>query len=280
MHGALRRSFRGWAAADVAFGLASRGRLSRFPVRLSRRSDGATFLVRTPGRLRFVAATAYSQEILRGRSVADAEFDRLWALSESIEAQLGAAFSPEEIARRSTGGFPELKEAVLYEIVRRLRPRLIFETGVAQGISTSFLLAALDANGQGRLVSVDRPNRDPAGWVDPHTGVRDRSYVPRDQESGWLVPGSLRGRWEFHEGRAEEWLPTRGDRVDLFFHDSRHTAEHMRFEFVWALGHLAPGGVLVSDDIHWNQAFHEFVDQNADRVRPLSTRYVGVAQVC
>jgi predicted O-methyltransferase YrrM len=280
MHGALRRQFFGWGAADLAFIQASRDRLSRFPVRLTRRSDRRTFVVSAPSRLRFVAASAYCMERLLGsESMAD-EFDRLWALAETIEGQLRAAFSPDEIRHRASGGLPELKEALLYVITRRLRPHVVFETGVAQGISTTFLLAALAANRQGRLVSVDSPNRDPTGRVDARTGMRDRSYVPGDRASGWLVPSALRDRWEFHQGLAEEWLPKREDRPDLFFHDSLHTAEHMRFEYDWALAHLARGGVLVSDDIHWNHAFEQFVEQNAGRIRPLSTRYVGVAQLC
>jgi len=38
-------------------------------------------------------------------------------------------------------------------------------------------------------------------------------------------------------------------RIDVFFHDSLHTREHMLFEFERAWAHLKPGGVLVSDDV-------------------------------
>src|SRR5271170_5289964 len=41
----------------------------------------------------------------------------------------------------------------LYHLVRLTRPTTIVETGVYRGISSAFLLAALEANGLGNLVS-------------------------------------------------------------------------------------------------------------------------------
>ena len=41
----------------------------------------------------------------------------------------------------------------------------------------------------------------------------------------------------------------------MFFHDSLHTPEHMRFEFDAAWPHVAPGGVLASDDAFRKQEF-------------------------
>ncbi|HEY6238791.1 MAG TPA: class I SAM-dependent methyltransferase [Thermoplasmata archaeon] len=278
MHGTLRRRLAGWASADLSFLLASRGRPSRFPVTLTRRSDGREFLVPHPCRLRFLAASLYSTETLLGADAVDEETDLLWGLAETLEESLRSAFSEEEIRVRATGGFPELKEPFLYAVSRRVRPRQVIETGVAQGISTTFLLAALHRNQGGRLRSIDYVHRDPSGWVDPASGVRDRSYVPQDRGSGWIVPRQLRDRWDLSEGKAEELLPRWSGAIDLFFHDSLHSPEHMRFEYDWALAHLVPGGVLVSDDIHWNPAFEEFVAANAGTVRAVSTRYVGVAQ--
>src|SRR5439155_326535 len=45
----------------------------------------------------------------------------------------------------------------LYAIVRELRPRVAVETGVCNGVSTAFLLLALEANGFGELHSIDLP---------------------------------------------------------------------------------------------------------------------------
>ena len=66
--------------------------------------------------------------------------------------------------------------------------------------------------------------------------------------------------------------------IDLFIHDSEHSTPCMLFEFELAWEHLADGGVLIADDIHWNDAFEEFVstripDGNWGRV----SRSVGYA---
>jgi hypothetical protein len=50
--------------------------------------------------------------------------------------------------------------------------------------------------------------------------------------------------------------------IDIFFHDSKHTYEHMFFEFEAAFQRLRLGGVLASDDISWNSAFFEFCRQH------------------
>lgn len=79
----------------------------------------------------------------------------------------------------------------LYVFVRHARPSVVFETGVRGGLSTSYLLAALDANGSGRLVSVD---------------IGDESLVPdhvTPREPGWMVPDGLRSRWEPRIGDSE-----------------------------------------------------------------------------
>ena len=46
--------------------------------------------------------------------------------------------------------------------------------------------------------------------------------------------------------------------VDVFFHDSLHTYEHMIYEYQTAWPYLSPAGLILSDDIFWSRAFHEF----------------------
>src|SRR5436190_4172273 len=45
----------------------------------------------------------------------------------------------------------------LYAILRKLRPAAAVETGVCNGVSTAFLLLALEANAAGELYAVDLP---------------------------------------------------------------------------------------------------------------------------
>ena len=39
------------------------------------------------------------------------------------------------------------------------------------------------------------------------------------------------------------------EKIDIFFHDSLHTYDHMMFEYLTSWDYLKEGGVLFSDDI-------------------------------
>jgi predicted O-methyltransferase YrrM len=120
-----------------------------------------------------------------------------------------------------------------YCLVRALKPRLIIETGTADGLGTALLARALERNAAegepGRLLSLD---------IDEH--------------AGWLLDEDLRRHAELIIGDSAETLPAslRGEEVDLFIHDSAHTVEHERLELELALQHASPRLVLVSDNAH------------------------------
>jgi len=60
--------------------------------------------------------------------------------------------------------------------------------------------------------------------------------------------------------------------VDIFFHDSLHTYEHMMFEFETVWPHIKENGLIVSDDIYWNNAFIDF----AKKVNSQYTIFDGI----
>ena len=149
--------------------------------------------------------------------------------------------------------------AFLYALVRAHRPEIAVETGVANGMSSAFMLAALEANEAGRLISIDLPFTGDAAAGEPVPLVAgttiDRamwSPVEKGRNPGWLVPAQLRERWDLRIGDARDLLPRcldeTGD-IGLFYHDSLHTPEYMLFEFRTAWRHLMPGGLLATDDI-------------------------------
>jgi len=47
-------------------------------------------------------------------------------------------------------------------------------------------------------------------------------------------------------------------RIELFIHDSLHTARHTRFEMERTLSAMAPGGIMIVDDIGTHQGFANF----------------------
>ena len=135
-----------------------------------------------------------------------------------------------------------------YAVIRAFNPDCILETGIANGVSSAYLLLALERNRRGALYSID---------------VNDGSFLPSGKEVGWVVPAWLRQRWTVRLGDARELLPSvlaELKSLDVFIHDSLHTYDHMKFEYQQAYPYLRDGGILISDDALWNPAFKEFSD--------------------
>jgi len=140
----------------------------------------------------------------------------------------------------------------LYVIMRVLRPEVVVETGVAAGISSAFILQALEDNNKGKLYSIDLPN---------YNLPDDLTFIPAGTQPGFAIPEGLKKRWQLRLGTSRDLLPgllAEIGRVDIFLHDSDHTYENMLFEFVTAWDHLPQGGLLLSHDIAFNNAFRDF----------------------
>jgi predicted O-methyltransferase YrrM len=197
-------------------------------------------------------------------------------LGESINSRIDSKFSANENEKCSSGGRFHFKEVLLFSLIRKYRPDIVVETGVAQGVSSHVILSALNENSKGRLISIDLPNRNRAGYkyID---GTVDHVYTPEDLQPGWLVPEHLKNRWTLMLGRSEEILRKIEATIDMFFHDSEHSYENMTMEFEWAYSHLSHGGLLTSDDISWNNAFDHFLRNHPDMKRMLQDTPMGIA---
>jgi predicted O-methyltransferase YrrM len=178
----------------------------------------------------------------------------------------------EEITRKNqahyAAGWVNLDDALfLYWLVRKLKPKTIVQTGVCNGLSSAFMVLGLVKNGpEGKLRAIDMPpifDSEDAGWK-----IKGKIYgvvIPEGKSSGWIVPDAYRDRFEVRSGDAKQLLPRMVDDVDaidLFYHDSDHTYDHMMFEFREAKRKLAPGGLIVGDDISWNASVWDFADEH------------------
>jgi len=146
----------------------------------------------------------------------------------------------------------------LYMAIRFAKPRVVFETGVFDGQSSAIILRALEKNRDGELVSIDLPATE---TIQGSTNFMPETTLPPGCQPGWLVPDSLRDKYHLALGDSRELLPKllqKYHSIDVFFHDSLHTFEHMYFEYRTAWPCLSEGGLLLSDDISWNRAFHQF----------------------
>ena len=94
----------------------------------------------------------------------------------------------------------------LHALVRLLRPAHVVEVGVSSGVSSAYLLNALERNGLGTLHSVDLPRR-PRPSSDPRARARASWSIPPGRSSGWAVPFPLRKRWDLRLGDKTAVLP-------------------------------------------------------------------------
>jgi predicted O-methyltransferase YrrM len=150
----------------------------------------------------------------------------------------------------------------MYVAVRLARPDVMIETGVFAGQSTAVTLQAMADSGHGKLISIDLPA---TGSIEGSTDRQPDPVLSRGRRPGWLVPDHLRDRHQLELGDARELLPGLLESVgsvDIFFHDSLHTYDHMMWEFQAAWPYLREGGLLLSDDIQWNASFYRFCKQH------------------
>jgi hypothetical protein len=144
---------------------------------------------------------------------------------------------------------------VLYGIVRSLKPDVVIETGVAAGVSNSFLNAALIENGSGTLYSIELPPARSAAGMHQDGGI----FAWPKSGVGWAVPPAIReaigGRNVLILDDVRSALPAllkSVPDVDVFFHDDLHTPDHMLWEYQTIWPHMKSGGVLVSDDSNFS----------------------------
>ena len=134
-------------------------------------------------------------------------------------------------------------------LVRLRRPAVVVETGVAAGWSSRAILESLRANGGGALHSSDFPYfrlREPERFI----GV----VVPEDLRADWHL--DVRG-----DRRALPAIVAAVEPIDLFHYDSDKSVSGRRFAMGVVEPRLAPGAVVIMDDIQDNTFFADWVTE-------------------
>jgi predicted O-methyltransferase YrrM len=137
---------------------------------------------------------------------------------------------------------------VLYEHIRRTRPARALELGTARGVSAAYIAAAMEANGEGELVTVDSAAY---AWTDPS---------PREvlHRAGLLHRVSLDRRYSTYTWFLKEELARRCDEhgncepvYDFCFLDGSKnwTIDGLAVLLIERL--LRAGGWLLLDDLDW-----------------------------
>jgi Methyltransferase domain len=211
---------------------------------------------RAPSLISPAARKAIRQRMLLLRQAALDRIVRLTHVSAPDLARyrrdLRTSGIPETLLQRGAGiAFThELPQgALLYLLVRATRPRVVIETGVRPGYSTAWILAGLQANGEGTLTSLG-----PGPTAGRTNGVHDVGV-------GQFVPPSLRSRWTLALGNTEDRLREllgSAREVDLFFYDNGPEASRARFELRAAWEALSGDGILLAHHIDSNTAWQDF----------------------
>jgi hypothetical protein len=179
------------------------------------------------------------------------EFYDLWPLVVGEMTAKGVRVGPESFKGWNDGDVGLVR--AIWCLVRHLKPCNVVETGVAHGVTSRIILEALERNqGNGRLWSIDRPPIEHE-WR---------------QEIGIAVPNTLHDRWSYVLGSSRRRLPVllrHLDHVDLFVHDSMHSARNVDFELTHVWDVLRPGGAVVVDDVDVNRGFDNFVRSFANQ---------------
>ncbi len=123
-------------------------------------------------------------------------------------------------------------------LVELVQPKVIVETGIANGTSTRAFLSAFSKNHlkDSMLYSID---------IDSRFATTD---LTENSQFEFLLVG---------ENSLSKVLSDITE-IGIFYHDSDHSYVNQMMEYELAWEKLTLGGVLVSDDINWSNAFLDF----------------------
>jgi Methyltransferase domain len=181
---------------------------------------------------------------------AASEFAILWPQIIAELENKGIRVGPETLYGNNDGD-AGLARAI-WCLTRHLRAHKVVETGVLHGVTSRFILEALELNKVGHLWSIDLPPMEPI-WQD---------------QIGIAVGDRFRPRWSYIKGTSKRRLPgllSKLGQIDIFVHDSLHSEENVRFELDRAFAAVRPGGAIVVDDIDANGAFRTFTQAVSDQ---------------
>lgn len=184
-----------------------------------------------------------------------------------------------EKAGYTGGGITCYETEAIYALIRSKKPEIVIETGVGPGMSSAFILKAIQRNGHGKLYSIDLPGFDKQYY--PKIGKHFDTHVPDHWNVGWAVPSELKPFWELIIGDSKIELPKLVawlTKVDVFLHDSLHTWDHMMFEYAQVWPYLSGGGILMSHDTKraWSLAFCDFCKEK--RIPYVIISSLGIAK--
>ncbi|HEY8471181.1 MAG TPA: class I SAM-dependent methyltransferase [Natronosporangium sp.] len=141
-----------------------------------------------------------------------------------------------------------------YAMVRARKPAHVVETGTDKGLGTCVLAAALLRN-----AAEGRPGRVSSMDINPDAG-----YLATAEPWATVV--------ELIPGDSVASIKALTTPVELFLHDSDHSAAHERAEFEAVEQKLAPGGLLLTDNVTSTDVLCRYAEQTGRRFLAFTER--------
>jgi len=126
---------------------------------------------------------------------------------------------------------------IIQHAIEVTRPRMGLEVGLAFGMSTLYILEAMELHGGGHLIGMDPAQHD-ATWRGG--GLHN------------VTRAGFGDRYSFHEESSQVVLPrlaAAGSRIQFAFIDGWHTFDHTLVDFFFIDKMLDVGGIIVVDDV-------------------------------
>lgn len=173
------------------------------------------------------------------------------ALIDEYLEEIHTDFHLREHLARTWADNPKMRDAQLaygrrigwYALVRILKPKMIIETGVHQGVGACVLTSALIRNrvdgSPGRYLGTD---------IDPGAGVL---FTGRYAQVGEIIYGD-----------SITTLSKISTPIDFFINDSDHSAEYESREYETVLPLLAKSSIILGDNSHTNTILNDFSRQH------------------
>lgn len=173
---------------------------------------------------------------------------------QRIEGYILEAESSESLRRVSDtylGSHQEVKDSKLYfgrrlgwyVVTRVIRPKLVLETGVHQGLGALAICCALEKNGEegfpGRYVGTD---------IDERAGAFIENF-----------------RFDFANilhGDSIGSINSMDEDVDLYISDSNHTPDYESSELIAVSKKMKPASVVISDNAHATDVLLDWSTEN------------------
>ena len=136
----------------------------------------------------------------------------------------------------------------IYDHVRATRPTEILELGTSYGVSAAYMAAALEANGAGRITTVDHVRSNDSSEVlqrlDPAVARRITLVRTDDSSYDWWLKQQVAARADAH-GNVEGVY-------DFCYLDGAHNWTIDGLAAILVVKLLRPDGWLLLDDLAWS----------------------------